>query len=648
MVGMRTLKVVWWLLPAVLAASAFSNDGKKPTAVSRPKPNVLIVMTDDQGYGDFGFTGNDMVKTPTIDTLRSQGTLLDNFHVDPTCAPTRAALMTGRYSDRVGVWHTVQGRSMLRRREVTMADIFADNGYATGIFGKWHLGDCYPYRPEDRGFQHSVYHAAGGIGQAPDYWGNDYFDDTYIVNGKQTRFEGFCTDIWFDESIKWMKSILETGHLKLEDGGSPAGTRNAQLATRNSQPFFAYLVPNAPHGPFYCPEEYCAPYENNPRVPHPEVYGMIENIDDNMAKLVTFLDREGLADNTILIFMTDNGTGGGLKRDRDTWEDNGLGFDGNMRGKKGSIYEGGHRVPFLIRWPDGKIEAGKAVEELTAHIDILPTLIDLCGLTAPEISYDGTSLRDLLYKSSNVWKERSLVVENQRVVDPIKWRYCSVMTEQWRLVDGKELYDLEKDRKQKTDVASQFPEVVETLRGTYENFWSDVSREHDLTSYMVIGSDHSPIVGLSSHDWLLDIYPAWDQVHIKKGEVAVEAKWAIEVERDGVYEISLRRWPVEVDKGINDGTYGKAFNYKQARLRIGDVDETMDIPEGAKEVTFRVRLKRGVTELSPLFIGPELSATPYYAYITHKPFPGWQTPQGMGIPVYDPAYGRRPPQLKKR
>ncbi len=612
------MKFVLSLLISGFVSSAVCAAAEKPVE----KPNVVIVMTDDQGYGDLGFAGNEMIKTPALDKLRDQSTLLDNFHVDPTCAPTRAAFMTGRYSDRVGVWHTVQGRSMLRRREVTMADIFGDNGYATGIFGKWHLGDCYPYRPEDRGFQHSVYHAAGGIGQAPDYWGNDYFDDTYIVNGRQQRFKGFCTDIWFAEGMKFIQA-------------------------NKDKPFFAYIVPNAPHGPFYCPKKYTKRYEDNPRIPHPEVYGMIENIDDNMALLLEMLDREGLADNTILIFMTDNGAGGGLKRGRDDWEDNGLGFDGNMRGKKGSIYDGGHRVPFTIRWPNGKIEAGKAVEELTAHIDILPTLVDLCGLTAPEIKYDGTSLRDLLYPSEKAWTSRSLVVENQRVVDPIKWRYCSVMTEKWRLINGEELYDLQADHKQTTDVASQHPEVVERLRGNYEQFWGDVSQEHDLTSYMVIGSDHSPIVGFSSHDWLLDIYPAWDQVHIVKGEVAVEAKWAIEVERDGEYEISLRRWPVEADKGINDGTYGKAFNYKQARMRIGDVDETMDIPEGAKEVTFKVTLKKGITELSPLFIGPELSATPYYAYVTHKPFPGWQTPKGMQVPVYDPDYGRIPPQLKK-
>ena len=590
----------------VVATAAFSDEIKKP--------NVVIVITDDQGYGDLGFTGNPWIKTPTLDTLRTQSVLLNNFHVDPTCAPSRAALMTGRHSHRVGVWHTVQGRSLLRRRETTMADIFAANGYATGMFGKWHLGDCYPFRPEDRGFQHCVYHQAGGVGQAPDYWGNDYFDDTYIVNGKRQRFEGFCTDVWFREGMKFIQA-------------------------NKNKPFLAWIALNAPHAPYYCPEEYTKPYEGNPDVPVTEFYGMITNIDDNMAKLMKMLDDEGLADNTILVFMTDNGTAGGLK--------DGRGFDGGMRGKKNSEYEGGHRVPLMLRWPDGKIEAGKSVERLTAHIDILPTFIELCGLTAPVIDFDGANISELLYGDGQEWTDRALVVESQRVIDPIKWRKSAVMTDRWRLVNGQELFDLRADPKQVEDIAAQHPEVFERLRGEYDSFWSDVSREHNLISYMVIGSDRSPVVSLSSHDWLLDRLPPWNQTHIINGEVAEESFWAIEVERDGDYEISLRRWPVEADKGINDGTYGKAFNFKKARMRIGDIDETMDIPEGAKEVTFSVSLKKGVTRLAPVFIGDDLTATPYYAYVTHRPEPGWQTPEGMGIPVYDPSYGRLPPQEKE-
>ncbi|CAA6677827.1 MULTISPECIES: arylsulfatase [unclassified Lentimonas] len=597
-----TLTAIATLLPS---ASADKND----------KPNVIIVITDDQGYGDFGFTGNPVIKTPNIDKLRSEGVLLDNFHVDPTCAPTRSALMTGRYSARVGVWHTVQGRNMLRTREVTMADVFTENGYATGLFGKWHLGDVYPYRPQDRGFQYVLKHQAGGVGQAPDYWGNDYFDDTYWLNGKLERFEGFCTDVFFDEGIEFIKANKE-------------------------EPFFAYISTNAPHSPFYSPLEYSNPYKGNPDVSIPEFYGMITNIDDNMAKLMATLEEEGLADNTILIYMTDNGTAGGVK--------GGRGYDGGMRGQKTSEYDGGHRVPFILRWPAGQIEPGKSVEHLTAHLDILPTFIDLLGLKAPKVNFDGSSLRDLLYSDGKEWPERALVVESQRVVTPEKWRKSAVMTDEWRLINGKELYNMVSDPRQAKSVAKQFPEVFDRMRAEYEKFWEDVSQEHDLTSYMVIGSEESPIVMLSSHDWLINRLPPWNQGHIRSGGVAEVSYWAIEVEKAGEYEISLRRWPVEADKGINDGTYGKAFNYTQARMRIGDIDVTKEIPEGAKEVTFRVNLEKGLTELSPIFIGPKKSATPYYAYVTHKVKPGWQTPAGMGVPIYDPSFGRVPPQKKRK
>lgn len=605
------MKITQYIKRATIALSLMSATW----AVAEDKPNVVIVITDDQGYGDLGFTGNPAIKTPNIDKLRTQGTLLNNFHVDPTCAPTRSALMTGRYSNRVGVWHTVQGRSMLRTRETTMANVFAANGYATGMFGKWHLGDCYPYRPEDRGFQHTVYHMAGGVGQAPDYWGNDYFDDTYVVNGKLQQFEGYCTDIWFDEGMKFIKS-------------------------NKDKPFFAYISTNAPHSPDYVALKYSDPYENNPQVSNPVFYGMVANVDENMGKLMKFLDDEGLSENTLLVFMTDNGTAGGLK--------DGRGYDGGMRGKKGSEYEGGHRVPFILRWPAGKIEAGKSVERLTAHIDILPTFIELFGLEAKEVKYDGSNIKELIYGDGDHWQERTLVVESQRVVDPIKWKQSSVMNDDWRLVNGTELYNIKDDPKQATDVAEKHPEIVEQMRGDYDVFWNDVSQEHNLTSYMVIGSEEAPVVALSSHDWLINKLPPWHQKHVAGGQVAEVSHWAIEVEQAGDYEISVRRWPVEADKGINDGTYGKAYQYKQARMRIADFDETKDIPEGAKEVTFKVTLKKGVTELSPIFISPNGQATPYYAYVTHEIKPSWQTPEGMGVPVYDPTYGRIPPQLDKK
>ncbi|MCF7847637.1 MAG: arylsulfatase [Kiritimatiellales bacterium] len=593
---------------ATAAQAGVFGKGKK-------QPNVVLVMTDDQGYGDLACTGNPWIKTPNIDKLRTQATLLNNYHVDPTCAPTRSALMTGRYSDRVGVWHTIMGRNMLRSREVTMANVFGQNGYATGMFGKWHLGDAYPYRPMDRGFQHVVYHGGGGVTQTPDYWGNDYFDDTYCINGKWQRFPGYCTDVWFDEGMKFIKA-------------------------NKDKHFFAYIATNAPHGPLNCPTEYSKLYEGNDKVPSDKFYGMITNIDDNMAKLMAMLKNEGLEDNTILIFTTDNGTASGISKDGKK------GFDGGMRGKKGSEYEGGHRVPFMIRWPDGKIEAGKSIDRLTAHVDILPTFIDLCGLKAPKIEFDGTSIKELIYTDGKNWPDRSLVVESQRVVDPEKWRKCSVMTDRWRLVNGKELYDLKADPKQATDVGDKHPEVFERLRGEYEKFWADVSSEHDITSAMIVGSDKCPVVPLTSHDWLVNGAP-WNQGHISKGADAKPGKWAIEAAQDGNYEISLRRWPAEADKGINDGTYGKAFAFEKARMLVADIDETMDIPAGAKEVTFKVKLKKGVTYLTPLFIGGGVEATPYFAYVTHKPKPGWQTPEAMGRAIYDPAYGRQPPVNQK-
>ena len=577
-----------------------------------PPPNVILIMTDDQGYGDIGCNGNTVIQTPHMDRLCAEGVMLDNYHVDPTCAPTRAALMTGRYSGRVGVWHTVQGRNMLREREVTMANVFADNGYATGLFGKWHLGDVYPYRPEDRGFQTAVYHKAGGVGQAPDYWGNDYFDDTYFRNGKPVRYEGFCTDVFFEQGINFIRTSVA-----------------------NEEPFFAYISLNAPHSPFYCPEAYTALYEGNPDVPRVEFYGMVSNIDDNLHRLRKELEQLKVADDTILIFTTDNGTAGGLYQNR--------GYNAGMRGSKGSPYEGGHRVPFILHWPNGELEAGKRVKPLTAHLDILPTCIDLCGLRAPEIDFDGTSLRPLLYGDGNGWKERVLVVESQRVVDPIKWRQCSVMMNDWRLVNGQELFNVATDPGQKKDVSAAYPAMKERLRAAYETFWADISREHAMTSYMRVGSTAAPVVTLSSHDWLVEQVP-WYQPHIMHGAMAKPAHWAIEVEQAGTYGIALCRWPVESGLSIHDDGGYHAFAFEDAVLKVGQQEQRKTIQKGDKAVLFTVELEPGVTELAPLFIGGGKQATPYYVYITHEPSENWQSAASLGIPLYDPTHGRQPPQ----
>ena len=275
------------LLVLLSCQTQISRAANEPSNANR-KPNVILIMTDDMGYGDVGINGNTMLKTPHLDQLAKQSVRMTDFHVDPTCAETRAALMTGRYSCRTGVWHTINGRSILREDELTMADVFASNGYSTGIFGKWHLGDNYPFMPRDRGFQTTLIHGGGGVTQTPDVWGNDYFDDTYFRNGEPEPQKGYCTDVFFDATLDFVEE-------------------------NRDKPFFAYLATNAAHGPYRCPEEYSKPYlDQGVEKTMSSFYGMIANIDENVGKLCKRLAELGLEENTILIFTSDNGTARGM------------------------------------------------------------------------------------------------------------------------------------------------------------------------------------------------------------------------------------------------------------------------------------------------------------------------------------------------
>ncbi len=544
------------------------------TCQAATKPNVILIITDDQGYGDLACHGNPNIQTPNMDRLYGESTRLTNFHVGPTCAPTRASLMTGHYCNRTGVWHTIMGRSLLRKDEVTLADVFVDSGYQTGFFGKWHLGDNYPFRPEDRGFHHVLRHGGGGVTQAPDYWGNDYFDDTYYLNGTPKKYDGYCTDIWFDNAIDFIRNNQE-------------------------KPFFCYLSTNAPHGPFNVPDKYSDLYKDNEDVPHANFYGMITNIDENLGRLEAALVQNNLKENTILIFMTDNGTAAGFP--------NGKGFNAGMRGTKGSEYDGGHRVPFFIRWPNGGMSKAHDINRLTAHVDVMPTLIDLCGLNQPEdVKYDGTTLKPLLKQTAAFWPDRVLITDSQRVENPIKWRKSAVMTERWRLNNGSELYDMNNDPGQKQNIANQHPSVVKRLRDEYEKWWESVSSRFDEYCRVIIGSEHENPTRLSSHDWHGESVP-WNQQQVRAGMEA-NGFWALDVAKEGKYEFQLRRWPKEVDKSINasipagepvPGGFqyreGKAFNITQARLKIADYDETIPVSEKDKAATFTINLKAGET-----------------------------------------------------
>ncbi|MCO6048157.1 arylsulfatase [Aeoliella sp. ICT_H6.2] len=539
-------------------------------------PNVILVMTDDQGYGDLGCHGNPILKTPNLDELYAESVRFTDFHVSPYCTPTRAALMTGHYAGYTGAFRTSSGRSMMHRDQKTIADLFADAGYATGMVGKWHLGDNAPHRPQDRGFQDVVWHRCGGIGQASDYWGNDYFDDTYERNGKFEKFEGYCTDVWFREGIRFIEENKE-------------------------KPFFLYLAPNAPHGPYLVPEKWAEPYIGNRDVPKANFYGMIANIDHNMGLLRDKLDELDLIENTILIFMTDNGTAAGFVLDHHDPNFGPLdslpvrGYNAGMRGRKSSVFDGGHRVPFFIHWPQGGLTGGRDVDTLAAHIDVLPTLADFCAISVPP-SYapHGVSLKPLLDGSEHSWQRDHLVLQflggaGGDALPPKPYDFSVVMTERWRLVNSGEqrLCDIEADPTQTKNVASQYPEVVAELRRLYEPYWEEVSPRLSPVRIDLGNPTDNPTV-LCSQDWrLANGNPPWNFQAISKLP-KVTGPWMVYVKKPGRYRITLRQFPKEADKPVVA---------VKAELQIAGQSLEQPVEPGSKGVVFETDLPAGPTKL---------------------------------------------------
>ena len=420
------------------------------TAAER-KPNIIVVMPDDVGYGDFACHGNPIIKTPAVDAFWKESVRFTDFHVSPTCAPTRSALLTGRHEFKNGVTHTILERERLTPKATTLAQVLKASGYATGIFGKWHLGDEAEYQPHRRGFDEVFIHGAGGIGQTypgscGDAPGNMYDDPAILHNGVFVKTKGYCTDLFFRHAIEWMDEKLDKG-----------------------TPFFAYITPNAAHGPLQCPAGYEQHYTD--KVPENEAkfYGMIENIDDNFGAMLGKLEEWGIARNTLVIFLTDNGGTAGTTI-----------FNAGMRAQKGTPYQGGTRVPSLWRWP-AKFAGGRDVAALTAHMDIFPTLGEFLGLTwSGEVKQqvEGRSLVPLLVKAGAEWPDRTLVTHVGRwpkgKMEEWKYRQCSIRDARFTLVNNAELYDLQADPGEKTNVLDAHPEVVTKLRAAYEQWWKDV------------------------------------------------------------------------------------------------------------------------------------------------------------------------------
>ncbi len=430
------------------------------------RPNVILVMTDDQGYAQLGRHGHPWLKTPNLDHLYDTSTHFTRFLVSPTCSPTRSALMTGRHPLKNGVTHTILERERLTLNATTLPQVLKKVGYTTGIFGKWHLGDEEPYQPHNRGFDEAFIHGAGGIGQAykcscADAPGNKYFDPVIRHNGSFVKTSGFCTDTFFTAALGWIKQCSQA-----------------------DKPFFAYLTTNAPHGPFIAPPSNAKRFTDlGFSEEQAGFYGMIENIDENMGRLLGKLEQWNLLGNTLVIFMSDNGTTGGgsgkpgVPMGRLPDGTSMLLFNAGMKGMKGSTDEGGVRVPFFVRW-DGHTKPGRDIHRIAAHIDVFPTIAALAGAELPDGQVEGRNLLPLLEDPECAWTDRYLFTHKGRWntganPDDSQWKDFAVRNQQYRLVDNQALYDMQADPGQEKNIIDDYPEIVSDMRAAYEKFWNE-------------------------------------------------------------------------------------------------------------------------------------------------------------------------------
>jgi arylsulfatase A-like enzyme len=472
-------------------------------AAEPAQPNILLIMTDDQGYGDFGWTGNPQLKTPNLDRLASQSVRFERFFVSPLCAPTRASLLTGRYSQRGGVWGVTRGKETMRDGEVTLAEVLREAGYQTGLFGKWHNGEHYPYTPPGQGFGEF-------LGFHNGHW-NNYFDTPLLRGSDFVKTKGYITDVLTDEAIRFVE-------------------RN------KARPFFCYLPYNAPHSPYQVPDKYFDRFKAAGLSDElASVYGMCENLDDNIGRVLAKLDELKLAENTLVVFLTDNGP-------------NGERFNAGMRGRKGSVHEGGVRVPLLVRWT-GKLKP-HTVTQIAAHIDLMPTLLDMCGVPSPKnVKLDGVSLRKLLEGRAENWPDRMLFTHNVRGIQLPEMFPGAARTQQYRLVNdgrGYELYDMLADPGQTKNIAPTQASLVKKFSAAYEAWWRDVSSAGFTRFPIPVGYAEENPVHLPApqayfdgsirffggngyaNDWLTGWTAVTNSIY-----------WELDVVNAGTYEVSL-------------------------------------------------------------------------------------------------------------
>lgn len=444
------------LILAVVLIAPLAAPHAAAQAETRAKPNIIFILIDDQGYGDFSCNGNPVLKTPSFDRLHDEGVRFSDFHVSPACSPTRCALMTGRHEFKSGVTHTIMERERMSLKAMTLAQVLHSSGYATGVFGKWHLGDEPDHWPDKRGFGEMFIHGAGGIGQSfpgscGDAPGNTYFSPAILHNGKFERTDGYCTDVFFRQATRWMASV------------------------KGRQPFFCYLATNAPHAPLQVRPEDERRYAGKVQPSVAKFFGMLANIDDNVGRLLAQLDDWGIERQTLVILMNDNGGTVGVPL-----------WNAGMRGEKITPWEGGTRAASFWRWP-GTLKPAD-VDRLAAHIDVFPTLSELAGAKVPQqvaSRLDGRSLVPLLRNPAAAWPDRCLFTHvgrwPQGRAAASKYCQCRVRNQRYSLVcnanDGSkrwQLFDLQTDYGEKHDIAMQHPETVKELETAYDAWWKEV------------------------------------------------------------------------------------------------------------------------------------------------------------------------------
>lgn len=407
-------------------------------------PNILLILTDDQGYGDLGFHGNSQIQTPRLDQFFSESSYFPQFYVSPVCAPTRASLLTGRYYQRTGVHGVTRGRERMQLKEETMANLFQNAGYRTAIFGKWHNGSNYPYHPLARGFDHFTGFTSGHY--------PSYFDTEVEKDGKSFRTQGYLPNVLSDEALSFMKD-----------------------SQQKNQPFFCYVAFQTPHTPLHVPDAYFEKYQERGLDDFTAaIYGMTENIDANFGRLLDQLEQMGIENETIVIFLSDNGP----LTNR---------YNNGFKGRKGSVDEGGVRVPFAIRWP-GKIPSAKRIEGAWAHIDVLPSLLELTQIdTSPKNPLDGISFVPQLFTDQSIPKRT--LYEN--------WGKRIRILKDSLLLTRDGLYNLANDPAQKNNLQDSLTQLKDALMMSFNQWEKQLPKTPKILPFQ-LGLPSSPTIHLEA------------------------------------------------------------------------------------------------------------------------------------------------------